>query len=95
MDIHIPTMLFMLIVAGMTLAVSVGWVARRDDDDGLRIWTGALVLHSAAFTLFVLRGQIPDLFSILFGNMFLSGSYALFLASIGQFQQRGIPGIRL
>ncbi len=95
MDIHIPTMLVMLSVAGMTLAVSVGWVARRVDDDGLLLWTGALVLHSATYTLFVLRGQIPDLLSILFANTLLSCSYAVFLMAIGQFQQRTIPRILL
>ncbi|WP_153110840.1 diguanylate cyclase [Propionivibrio limicola] len=92
---HIPTMLLMIIAASATLALSVGWVARRDEKEGLQLWTAALSLHAAVFILFALRGKIPDFLSILVSNVGLSGSYALLLAAIAQFQQRKLSPLVL
>lgn len=91
MTAHIPTMFLMIIAASGTLALSVGWVTRASDEEGLRLWTAALALQTLVFGLFSLRNQIPDFFSILLANIGLSASYSLFLAAIGQFQQRRLP----
>jgi len=88
MNAHIPTMFLMIIAASGTLALSVGWVARARDEDGLQLWTAALVLQTLVFGLFFLRNQIPDFFSIRLANTALSASYSLFLAAIYRFQQR-------
>ncbi len=88
MSAHIPTIMMMLIAASATLALSVGWVARTQDEDGLQSWTAALVLQTVVFVLFSLRNQIPDFFSILLANTALSASYSLFLAAVVRFQQR-------
>ena len=85
MTAHIPTMFLMIIAASGTLALSVGWVTRASDEEGLRLWTAALALQTLVFGLFSLRNQIPDFFSILLANIGLSASYSLFLAAIGQF----------
>lgn len=95
MATHIPTMFLMIIAAGATLAFSVGWVARAKDQEGLHTWTMALAVHTLAFVLFALRGQIPDLFSVLAGNTALSISYSLFLSAITQFQQRRVSSALL
>lgn len=91
MATHIPTMFLMIIAASATLAFSVGWVARRRDRDGLHLWTASLILQTLSFSLYFLRQQIPDFFSILLANVGLSVSYALYLAAICQFQQRRVP----
>lgn len=95
MATHIPTMFLMIIAAGATLAFSVGWVARAQDKEGLRIWTMALAVHTLAFILFALRGKIPDLFSVLMANVALSISYSLFLSAITQFQQCRVSSLLL
>lgn len=84
----IPTMFLMIIATSGTLALSVGWVTRAEDADGLRLWTAALALQALVFGLFFLRNLIPGFFSILLANTGLSVSYSLFLAAICQFQQR-------
>ncbi len=91
MSLHIPTIFLMIIAVGATLALSVGWVSRAADKDGLRTWTAALAVQTMAFGLFFLRGTIPDVLSVILGNAALSVCFALFLAAIGQFQQRSLP----
>jgi len=93
MAIHLPTMLLMIITASGTLALSVGWVARSKDKEGLYTWTAALSLQTLGFVLLSLRYQIPDFFSILVANTALSASRSLFIAAIAQFQQRRIPSV--
>lgn len=88
MLLHVPTLLLIIMTTSATLAIAVGWVSRRDNHDGLHIWTGALILHTLVFALFSLRDKIPDVFSILLANIVLSCTYTLLLAAIGQFQQR-------
>ena len=87
---HVPTLLLIIVITSATLAIAVGWVARLDDQDGLKKWTGALILHTLVFALFSLRDKVPDFLSILLANIALSCTYALLLAAIGQFQQRRI-----
>jgi len=95
MNAHIPTMFMMIIAASGTLALSVGWVARARDEDGLQLWTVALVLQTLVFSLFSLRNQIPDFFSILVANTLLSLSYSLLFAAIARFQQRHVSRLLL
>ena len=92
---HIPTMFLMIIAASATLALSVGWVSRKNSKDGLRIWACALLAHTAAFILLALRDKIPDQLSIVLANILLSCVYAMLLAAIVQFQQRQISSILL
>ncbi|WP_295448132.1 diguanylate cyclase [uncultured Thiodictyon sp.] len=90
MRIDIPTMVLLNVAASATLACSLGWVARRQDRDGLQLWTGALILYTMALVLLALRTKIPDFVSIMVANVVLAGSQSLFLAAIAQLLERRI-----
>lgn len=68
MNAHIPTMFLMIIAASGTLALSVGWVARARDEDGLQLWTAALVLQTLVFGLFFFAQPNSGLFFHTFGQ---------------------------
>ncbi|WP_421281464.1 diguanylate cyclase [Aeromonas taiwanensis] len=88
MIIDIPTMFMMIIAASVTLTCSVGWVTRAKDEKELQLWTLGLALQTLVFTLFFLRNQIHDFFSVLVANAALSASLSCFLAAVVVFQQR-------
>ena len=88
MIIDIPTMFMMIIATSVTLTCSVGWVTRAKDEKELQLWTLGLALQTLVFTLFFLRNQIHDFFSVLVANAALSASLSCFLAAVVVFQQR-------
>lgn len=55
----------------------------------LRIWTVGLLLQPAAWTLLALRGEIPDMVSITFGNGLLLLGFAEMCRAVRGF--RGLP----
>lgn len=78
MDLHIPTLFVTIIVACITLAVSVLAASVRRAGDGLREWGLALCVHAVGYLFLALRGIISDAFSIMIGNVLLSISYSIF-----------------
>lgn len=90
MSAHIPTLFLVIIAAGTTLAAAMAVVAWGRDRN-LLLWAAALALHTCAYTLFSLRGQINDVASIVLGNMFLSSALAMFAEGLYRFQQRPSP----
>ncbi|WP_440105861.1 GGDEF domain-containing protein [Acidovorax sp. BL-A-41-H1] len=85
---HVPTMLVMVIASFVMMAVAMAVVAWGRRHDGLLHWSVALLVNAVGHTLLLLRGQIPDVISIVGANGMLSGSLALLLAAIFQFQGR-------
>lgn len=85
---HVPTMLVMVIASFVMMAVAMAVVAWGRRHDGLLQWSVALLVNAVGHTLLLLRGQIPDVISIVGANGMLSGSLALLLAAIFQFQGR-------
>ena len=95
MAAHVPTMLAMIIVSSLMMAVSmavVGWGRRRD---GLGHWAAALLVNAVGHVLLMLRGQVPDVLSIVVGNTLLSGVLAGMIVAIYQFQGRTISWLLL
>lgn len=88
MQFDMPTLWMMLLLSSATLTFSVGWVAYRNGGDGLGIWAGGLALNTLALILLGMRERIPDLLSIVGGNVALAGAYACFLAALLQLQRR-------
>lgn len=95
MQIDLPTMVLLNIAASATLALSLGWVARRQDKDGLHRWTWALILYTIALVLPALRTTSADFVSILVANVALAGTLALFLAATAQLLERRLAPILL
>lgn len=91
MVLHTPSLLFINVLITVTLAVCLGLVARRDRRDGLFHWAVALAAHSAAYALYMLRGQIGDWFSVVLANMLIVSVFALMQEGLYQFQQRKAP----
>ncbi len=92
---HVPTMLAMIIVSSLMMAASmavVGWGRRRD---GLGHWAAALLVNAFGHLLLMLRGQVPDVLSIVVGNLLLSSVFVGLIAAIYQFQGRPIQWLLL
>lgn len=90
MAAHVPTMLAMIIASSLMMAVSmavVGWGRRRD---GLGRWAAALLVNAIGHLLIMLRGLIPDLLSIVVGNLMLSSVFVGMIAAVYQFQGRPV-----
>lgn len=86
MAAHVPTMLAMIIVSSLMMAASmavVGWGRRRD---GLGRWAAALLVNAIGHSLIMLRGVVPDLLSVVLGNVLLSCVFVGMIAAIHQFQ---------
>lgn len=85
MHAHIPTLFLTIITVGMVLSVSVGVVAHVRERDGMLYWSAGLAVHTLAYVLFSLRGQIPELLSVVLANTFLAASLASFTEGLYQF----------
>ncbi|MBZ0250548.1 MAG: GGDEF domain-containing protein [Burkholderiales bacterium] len=88
--LSVPTLLAATAVASFVMAVALAIVAYRRMA-ALFTWAGAIAAHGVAYVLFVLRGAIPDLLSIVAGNVALSAAFALFATGLAQFQGRHFP----
>ena len=90
MATHVPTMLAMIIASSLMMAASmavVGWGRRRD---GLGRWAAALLVNAIGHMLIMLRGLIPDVLSIVVGNLLLSSVFVGMIAAVYQFQGRPV-----
>lgn len=90
MAAHVPTMLAMIIASSLMMATSmavVGWGRRRD---GLGRWAAALLVNAIGHLLIMLRGLIPDVFSVVVGNLMLSSVFVGMIAAVYQFQGRPV-----
>lgn len=65
----------------------VGWGRRRD---GLGRWAAALLVNAIGHLLIMLRGLIPDVLSIVVGNLMLSSVFVGMIAAVYQFQGRPV-----
>ena len=95
MAAHVPTMLAMIIASSLMMAASmavVGWGRRRD---GLGRWAAALLVNAIGHLLIMLRGLIPDVLSVVVGNLMLSSVFVGMIAAVYQFQGRPVRWARL
>lgn len=88
MNAHVPTIFLMMITISATLTVSVGIVARRKMRDGMAYWAAAMAFNTAGYALYMLRGQISDLLSIVLANVAFACNLALIAEGVFQFQSR-------
>lgn len=89
-NLHIPTMFVMILVATSIMAVALGSLAFRKLPD-LRSWSLSLLLQVVAYVLFSLRGQVSDIWSIVVANACITASVALYGVGLYQFHHRQPP----
>jgi diguanylate cyclase (GGDEF)-like protein len=78
-----------IVLTSVVLAVTMGVIAYyRRRLDSMTVWALAVALHASAFLLFLLRGQISDLVSIVVANVLMATSFAVFAEGLFQFQGR-------
>jgi diguanylate cyclase (GGDEF)-like protein len=63
--------------------------------EGSQLWALGLLLHTATYVLYVLRGTAPDWASIVLANTLLAGALALGMAAVCQFHGRALPWGRM
>jgi len=89
-NLHIPTMFVMILIASTIMAVSLGVIAYRRLPD-LRTWASALALQVLAYVLLSLRGQISDWLSIVIANACITASVSLYVAGLYRFHYQRFP----
>ncbi|MBD3318118.1 MAG: PAS domain S-box protein [Chitinivibrionales bacterium] len=75
LDIHTILFADLLIVGSLSVAFALLWRNYRSRFAGLGLFFAIPVLHTIAMALFLLRGQIPDLFSIVCANLLVMAGY--------------------
>jgi hypothetical protein len=83
--LHIPTIFLMIMVASTAMCASLAVVGYRGHRS-LQAWSLAQLTNVVAYAFFTLRGQIPDLLSIVTANVALAATIALL--TIGLFYFR-------
>jgi PAS domain S-box-containing protein len=91
-NINVETLLWIVVVCGLTLGGAIGYIARGPGSRHLRLWAGAMLLHGVAYVLLGLRGNIPDFVSIVIANVVLIAAYALIILAIARFKHVPVPG---
>ena len=72
MTADVPTLLLMVILSSVVMAGALLVLGGWQPKDGLPYWAGALMLGAAGYTLFLLRGRVSDLWSIVLANALLA-----------------------
>ena len=89
MTADVPTLLLMIIVSSAVVAVALLVLNGSQRRDGLQYWAGALLLGSAGYALFLLRGRAPDFLTVVLANALLSAALAGFVVAVRCFH--GLP----
>ena len=94
MELDLPTLfvtaVFASAVAGLLLLLS--WVQNRNVG-ALALWAAAFMIGSVGVALISERGNIPDIWSIVFANTIISTSYGLMWGGARHFNGRPTPAI--
>lgn len=90
MILHTPTLFIVIILASLVLAGSIAVVGQRQHDERF-FWAWGLSAQALAYTLFALRGQIPDWAPIVLGYVVLSSSFALYATGLQKFREVTLP----
>ena len=92
MHLHLPTMLWVMLLASATLSGSVLLVAKKDrGHDGLQAWGWGLLLHGLSYAVFALRFVGWNVPAIVVSNLLISATLSLHLLAVAQFQRGRTP----
>ena len=82
MTADVPTLLLMTILSSVVMAGALLLLGWRNRQDGLQYWAAGMLLAAVGYVLFLLRGSISDVFSVVLGNVLVSASFSLLLAAV-------------
>lgn len=88
------TLLFSLMLIDAMIALSLAFVSRGGERDGLNKWAGAIALESLVWLLVAARGAIPDLLSIEVANILMATVQAMKLAAIYEYRGWAWPRLQ-
>lgn len=95
MNLDARSLLFSLILAyGLSvlgMLVAATWRGGSRKRDGMSKWAAAMLLQTLTWALVAVRGKIPELFSVVVADGFMSAGFALMLAAIHEFHQCRMP----
>ncbi len=80
-------MLLMIMVVSAVTGAAIAVIAYRRHPD-LLLWSTALALHGLGYALYSLRGQVPDVLSIVVANVAIAAAFSLFGEGLYRFQAR-------
>ncbi len=89
--LHVPTLLFVTVVASVVVAGGLLVVGASHRREGLGLWAFGLFMHALAYVLVMGRGKLPDLLSIVLSNTLVSAVFACLLGGMYQFLGRPLP----
>jgi len=89
------TLLMTIAVTSAVLAITMGVVAYQRRLDGMQQWAISFTLHATVYSLYLLRGQVSDIFTIVVANGLLAASSAVFNQGVLKFQKRSRPRWRV
>lgn len=90
MNIHIPTQIAMTVMATMAMALAISTIAYRRHAD-LGAWALGLVLQVLAHLLLGMRGEIPDIGSVVVSNVLITASLGMYAVGLCRFHHTRVP----
>mgnify|MGYP003614603414 CR=1 FL=1 len=94
MTADVPTLLLMIIVTSLVTSGALLVLNGNQRNDGLQYWAGGLLLSALAHTLLLLYGRIPNLLTVVLGNVLLSSALASFWLAVRRFHDLALHWVR-
>lgn len=94
MVVHTPTLFLVIVIASAVMGAAIAFIAHRRHANML-LWAVGLMLHAVGYALYSLRGQIPDVLSIVVANAAVAAMFALFGEGFYRFIDRPAPRLLL
>lgn len=94
MVVHTPTLFLVIVIASAVMGAAIAFIAHRRHANML-LWAVGLMLHAVGYALYSLRGQIPDVLSIVAANTAVAAMFALFGEGFYRFVDRPPPRVLL
>ena len=91
MTAHIPTLLLVIMVAGLVMSMSVGAVANWRQRDGMVYWAVGLALHTVSYFFVTQTGILGEFSAFLIYVLLRACSWAVFAEGLYQFCKRPAP----
>ncbi len=95
MNADVPTLMLMVIVSSVVMAASLLMLGWGRHQDGLQYWAASLLVSAMGYVLFLLRGRIPDVLSIVLGNTLMGLATAGLLTAVCRFHGQRPPWVAM